>query len=101
MAIYKSLTVALLLLFSMSNSMAHDHWVSDSRLEDPFTGAWCCNLDDCKPEQVKEVSNGYMTEADFVVKERVLWKSQDGRWWRCRDKSTNATRCLIGPPPGS
>lgn len=94
----------LLAFLSISIANSHDHWINESRLIDPFTGEWCCNDKDCKPERVQEVFNGYMTSApDFVIKDRVIWKSQDGHWWRCNKivNGKDTTRCLIGPPPGS
>jgi hypothetical protein len=66
------------------------------------SGEWCCNVNDCQAEKVREVDGGFLTEAGAVIPfSRVIWKSQDGSWWRCRNLATRKTRCLIGPPPGS
>lgn len=99
----------LLLLAALAvwaaTASAHDHWINNLRLTDPVSGEWCCNHIDCRAEQVREVAGGYATEGgDVVPFSRVLWRSQDGRWWRCRymaGEREGKTRCLIGPPPGS
>lgn len=95
--------VVIVGLIGLRVVFGHDHWINDSRLTDPQSGEWCCSADrDCDPEKVSEVPGGYLTQAgDTVPYSRVIWKSQDGFWWRCRNMHTNATRCLIGPPPGS
>jgi hypothetical protein len=85
-------------------ALAHDSWISDRGLTDPVSGQWCCNQHDCAPEQVREVGGGYLVQTGEVIPfRRVIWKSQDGRWWRCRryQDGNESTRCLIGPPPGS
>jgi len=95
--------IALLALITAANS--HDSWISQQRMTDPASGEWCCNHIDCKPEQVKEVRGGYSTAGgDVVPYSRVIPKSPDGQWWRCRylgGEKAGQTRCLIGPPPGS
>lgn len=86
-------------------ALAHDSWINSSQLRDPQSGEWCCNHIDCAPEAVREVAGGYATAGgDVVPFARVIWKSQDGRWWRCRyldAARAGRTRCLIGPPPNS
>lgn len=87
-------------------ALAHNHWINSLRLTDPVSGEWCCNHIDCAPVKVggvTETAGGYrVTETGEVIPHtRVIWQSQDGAWWRCRNMQTNATRCLIGPPPGS
>jgi hypothetical protein len=93
--------VAILFLFcGWSLAAAHDSWISRNGLRDPVSGYWCCNHIDCRAEPVREVNGGYQVETGEVVPhERIIWRSQDGVWWRCRNMQTNATRCLIGPPP--
>jgi hypothetical protein len=94
--------IVILGLIGLRFVHAHDHWISANRLTDPASGEWCCNHIDCQAEKVSEVAGGYLTQAgDVVPHARIIWKSQDGSWWRCRNMRTNATRCLIGPPPGS
>jgi hypothetical protein len=83
-----------------------DSWISRNPLTDPVTGQWCCNHIDCAevpPGGVREVSGGYLLAetTETIPYRRVIWRSHDGLWWRCRNLQTNATRCLIGPPPGS
>ncbi len=92
----------VLVLLGSSFATAHDSWISRNRLTDPASGEWCCNHIDCREEKVSETAGGYRVETgETIPYQRVIWKSQDGHWWRCRNMSTNATRCLIGPPPGS
>jgi hypothetical protein len=89
-----------LALFGSSFAIAHDHWVSQKRLVDPLSGQWCCNHIDCREEKVSEVAGGYRVETGEVIPyTRVIWASPEGTWVRCRNMQTNATRCLIGPPP--
>lgn len=103
------LVAAILLLVAMALSFAHTHgegsWINQQKLVDPESKEWCCNEIDCRPEEVKPVDGGYLVETGEVIPaHRVLWKSPDGRWWRCRYMSWatgKLTRCLIGPPPGS
>lgn len=90
---------------------AHDSWINRNGLTDPVTKQWCCNEHDCEAEPVREVMGGYrVITGEVIPASRVLWKSQDGQWWRCRFMSPTAvdkdnkpmigkTRCLIGPPP--
>jgi hypothetical protein len=81
---------------------AHESWISSSCLTDPSSGEWCCNHIDCREETVREIAGGYQVETGEIIPySRVIWKSQDGAWWRCRNLGTNTTRCLIGPPSGS
>jgi hypothetical protein len=97
----RSITIIVLLLGG-GLAAAHDSWISRNRLTDPASGEWCCNHIDCRAEKVSEVADGYAVETGEVVPfSRVIWKSQDGTWWRCRNMTTNKTRCLIGPPPNS
>ena len=89
-----------------SFAVAHDSWISRNRLTDPASGEWCCNQIDCAEVPaggVGEVSGGYLVAetSETIPYSRVIWRSQDGAWWRCRNMRTNATRCLIGPPPNS
>lgn len=94
-----------LVLLSVTDAFAHDSWISRNRITDPATGEWCCNHLDCRPEKVTAVEGGYKTEyGDVVPHRRVIWKSPDGHWWRCRHlggATPGATRCLIGSPPGA
>lgn len=100
----RSMTV-LILLFGAPMAAAHESWISGNNLTDPDTGAWCCNHVDCAALPnggVKENTEGvFVAEtSETIPHKRVIWKSQDGLWWRCRNMTTNATRCLIGPPRG-
>jgi hypothetical protein len=90
------------LAFDSVTARAHESWISSSRLTDPASGEWCCNHIDCREERVREIAGGYQVESgEIIPHSRVIWKSQDGAWWRCRNLGTNKTRCLIGPPPGT
>lgn len=97
------LTLALLL--APFPASPHDSWISADRLTDPVSGEWCCNRIDCAalPGAVRRQADGYLIgeTGEVIPSARVIWKSPDGLWWRCRNLSTNATRCLIGPPPES
>jgi hypothetical protein len=100
------LIATLLLLAGGSAALAHDHWINDKRLIDPVSGQWCCNKYDCAalPENgVAEVHGGYSVAetGEVIPYKRIIWRSEDGSWWRCRNLQTNATRCLIGPPPAN
>lgn len=95
------------------------YWISTNGLTDPLSGHSCCNKNDCEavpPGGVAETTDGYLLAetGELIEKERVIWKSQDGQWWRCRYLSdrwvrnsdgrvfnSGETRCLIGPPPNS
>jgi hypothetical protein len=52
------------------------------------------------PGGIREVRGGYTIEetGEHIPYERVIWQSEDGAWWRCRNLQSNLTRCLIGPP---
>jgi hypothetical protein len=94
----------LLVLVGSPLALAHDSWMS--RLTDPASGEWCCNQIDCAAvpaDGINEVIGGYsvVETGELVPYPRVIWRSGDGSWWRCRNMLTNATRCLIGPPRGS
>jgi hypothetical protein len=100
------IVTGLLVLFGSSLALAHDSWISRNRLTDPTSGEWCCNHIDCAAvpaDGINEVNGGYavVETGELVPYARVIWRSQDGSWWRCRNMRTNATRCLIGPPRGS
>ena len=100
------LLIVLLGLLASSLAAAHDHWISANRMIDPLSGEWCCNHIDCAAVPaggVNEVHGGYSVAetGETIPYQRVIWRSQDGAWWRCRNLRTNATRCLIGPPQGS
>lgn len=96
----------LFLLLGATFAAAHEHWISENRLTDPQTGAWCCNQIDCAALPaggIRESAEGIFVaeSSETIPHQRVIWKSQDGMWWRCRNMTTNETRCLIGPPRGS
>lgn len=101
----RTLSLTLAFLFVPSLVHAHDSWISRQRITDPASGEWCCNMNDCQPEQVREVRGGYSTQGgDVVPYSRVIPKSPDGQWWRCRymgGEKVGKTRCLIGPPPAT
>lgn len=99
-----ALVGSLLLPFA---AIAHDSWIGSNRMTDPVSGEWCCNHIDCAAIPaggLQRAPGGYLvTETgETIPASRVIWGTPpDGAWWRCRNLSTNATRCLIGPPPGS
>jgi hypothetical protein len=78
-------------------------------LADPASGEWCCGEYDCHAVEhngIRQVPGGFFVAAsgETIPQARVIWRSPDGSWWRClRDPldARSATRCLIGPPPGS
>lgn len=114
-----ALSIAIIwVLVSATAASAHDHgagsWINRQQLRDPLTKHYCCNAVDCQrvPDGgLKEISGGYhITETgEHWPYGRVLWKSQDGAWWRCAYGTQSpfpgivsrplTTRCLIGPPP--
>ena len=101
-------TAAVAALALIAPVLAHDHgpgsWINNERIRDPVTGEWCCNLVDCReePDNVEPVADGYRIRStdELIPSARVIWRSPGG-WWRCRNLTTGATRCLIGPPQGS
>ena len=100
------LLTTVFVVLSGSFAVAHDSWINRNRLTDPASGEWCCNHIDCAEVPaggVRESSGGYFISetTETIPYQRVIWKSQDGSWWRCRNMKTNSTRCLIGPPPNS
>ncbi len=101
----------LALLCVGTPAFAHDHstdpgaWIGQQRLLDPTSGEWCCDQRDCFPEQVTEFSDFVVVmTGEMIPSVRVIWRSADGRWWRCRygvgHVSAGKTRCLIGPVKG-
>jgi hypothetical protein len=100
-----AIVAAIAALGGPSPAGAHDHWIARERLHDPVTGAWCCNEIDCAPVKdggVREVAGGFaiVDTGEVFPRARVIWRSPDGNWWRCRNIADNSTRCLIGPPFG-
>jgi hypothetical protein len=98
-------SAALLLLAWTTSASAHESWISRKRLADPLSGQWCCNHIDCAEIPrggIREVAGGYLIAetGETIPFHRVIWASPEGTWVRCRNMQTNATRCLIGPPPG-
>ena len=98
-----------MLIATASLAAAHDHWINHKRLADPQSGEWCCNHIDCAEVPaggVRESNGGYIVAetSETIPYTRVIWKSPDGHWWRCRylgGAKAGKTRCLIGPPPNS
>ena len=98
------LILVALVLLTGSFAFAHDTWISRNRMVDPQSGEWCCNHIDCAEVPkggVGEVTGGYLIAEtrEVIPHTRIIWNSADGSWWRCRNMQSNATRCLIGPPP--
>lgn len=98
------LILPIFVLLGLSTAAAHDSWINRNRLTDPVSGEWCCNRYDCAEVPaggVRESAGGYFVAEtrETIPYQRVIWRSEDGQWWRCRNLRTNATRCLIGPPP--
>lgn len=99
-----ALGIAAAALAFPADSAAHDLWINRKRLVDPVSRQWCCNEHDCErvgADGVKENGTGYTVfeTGEAIPHSRIIWKSEDGHWWRCRNLSDNSTRCLIGPPP--
>lgn len=81
-------------------ALSHEHWINRENLHDPVSRAWCCDETDCFPQPAGAVvpaPGGFKIEAtgELIARERVIWRSPDGKWWRC---GALETRCLIGPP---
>lgn len=93
-----------LMILLAPGALGHDLWINKKRLVDPQSNQWCCNEHDCEPVRaggVSEQGSGYflITETGETIPHgRVIWSSEDGFWWRCRNQRDNSTRCLIGPP---
>ena len=98
-------TALVLALMAWSVADAHDHWINHAGLTDPVSGQWCCNQFDCTPVPaggIRSTATGYLVvETGEEIPSTRLLPSQDGTFWRCRNRQSNTTRCLIGPPPGS
>lgn len=96
--------IAMAMLIA-TGAFGHDSWINKRHLVDPQSRQWCCDEHDCEPLKtgVKENGAGYIIAetGEDIPYARVIWKSEDGLWWRCRNLKDNSTRCLIGPPPGS
>lgn len=90
-------------------ALAHDHadssgsWIGQQRMTDPRSGEFCCDQRDCFAELVSEFSDFIVVmTGEMIPTARVIWRSADGQWWRCRVwmNGEQKTRCLIGPPKG-
>jgi hypothetical protein len=88
-------------------ALAHTHgpgsWINTNKLLNPQTGESCCNEQDCFAEQVDEFPDFVLVRTgEMIPSANVIWRSQDGQWWRCRKyvNGQQSTRCLIGPPKG-
>lgn len=96
-----ALAVVIWLFFAPT--YIHDHWINGLRLNDPKSGEFCCGTGDCFAEKVWEYQNYVIVQTgEEIPTERVIWRSQDGQWWRCQKmvNGRDTTRCLIGPPRG-
>jgi hypothetical protein len=104
--------ISIVLIVAASVARAHDvmhvsDWINKKGLVDPKGAGLCCGENDCTPIPSNgiELRNGgyYLVETrETISSERVIWQSDDGRWWRCAPKDSignrSHTRCLIGPP---
>lgn len=98
--------VGVALALSATGAFGHDVWISRKHLVDPESRQWCCDEHDCEPlraGEVRELGASYTIAetGESIPSTRVIWRSEDGLWWRCRNLKDNSTRCLIGPPRGS
>jgi hypothetical protein len=97
------LAAIALAILSAWAARAHDHWINSLGLVDPVSRTSCCSAnDDCFEVErggVREVQGGFFVQqtGEVIAIERIIWKSPDGKWWRCHYKN-GLTRCLIGPP---
>jgi hypothetical protein len=110
----KVVLLAIIIMLAMPTLVcAHDpehlsDWIQTQGLTDPETGYSCCGDRDCfalPDDGVAETLNGFFIKetGEMWPKERVVWKSIDGRWWRCAPIVNGVrmtTRCLLGPPRG-
>ncbi|HLN07928.1 MAG TPA: hypothetical protein VK281_03045 [Xanthobacteraceae bacterium] len=101
-----------MVIVASTPALAHDHWISRENLSDPVTHSVCCGEGDCEDlgDQgiaVRERGATFVLgdSGEQIEKNRVLWRSPNGHWWRCGydarevDGSQHTvTRCLIGPP---
>lgn len=91
---------ATIALLTLDQAVSHEHWINLEKLHDPVTKVWCCDETDCFAQPAGEVTpapGGYSIKktGELFPASRVLWRSPDGKWWRC---GFAKTRCLIGPP---
>jgi hypothetical protein len=64
---------------------------------------------DCERVSVQEVGRAYYyihDTGEVFPKWRVIWKSPDGQWYRCRYLNTSGpmagkTKCLVAPIPST
>ena len=94
-------------LLLCASALAHEHgpgsWINTNKLVSPLTGESCCNAADCFAEKVEEFPDFVLVKTgEMYPSKMVIWRPQDGQWWRCRKyvNGQQETRCLIGPPRG-
>jgi hypothetical protein len=105
------LTVALTLICTAVFGHDSEQWISDGKLVDPVSKAFCCGPTDCSvlaPGSVERVQGGYKVNtgwwpADpvFVAWERALPLSPDGQYHICMtvdETGLPTMRCFIVPP---
>ena len=112
-----ALLVGGLLASAAAPSLAHDHWINNSRAVSPIDGSHCCGEADCAVVDADLVAalagGGYALRGpvtygsgegavrqwlDETVPEAEVQASRDGQYWRCR-RPDGARRCFFAPPP--
>ena len=106
------LAVALTLICTAVFGHGSEQWISDAKLVDPVSKAFCCGPTDCSvlaPGSVERVQGGYNVNTGwwtgydpfFVAWDRALPFSPDGHYHICitQDEALTPTiRCFIAPP---
>ena len=106
------LAIALTLICTGVFGHGSEQWISDSKLVDPVSRAFCCGPTDCSalaPGSVERVQGGYKVSTGswagydpfFVEWDHALPLSPDGNYHICitYDESLiPMVRCFITPP---
>jgi hypothetical protein len=103
------LALVLTLICTAVFGHGSEQWISDAKLVDPVSKAFCCGPTDCSvlaPGSVERVQGGYKVNvgADplFIEWQRALPFSPDGNYHICINfdeyDGTPQVRCFIAPP---
>jgi hypothetical protein len=107
------LAVALTLICTAVFGHGSEQWISDAKLVDPVSKAFCCGPTDCSvlaPGSVERVQGGYKVNTGwwtgydpfFVAWDRALPFSPDGHYHICISYQGEGVipkvQCFIMPP---
>ena len=107
------LAVALTLICTAVFGHGSEQWISDAKLVDPVSKAFCCGPTDCSvlaPGSVERVQGGYKVNTGwwtgydpfFIAWERALPFSPDGNYHICISYEGEGVipkvQCFIVPP---